>query len=177
MNIETLNAAGVGQKKIVTGCPHCLHTLSNEYPALGGNYTVLHHTQLMTELIGTGQLKLNDSRLEDVTFHDPCYLGRYNQEYDAPRRALAEAGLTLLEMERHKTNSFCCGGGGAQVWKEEETGNQAVNANRFAEAKATQANILAVGCPFCARMLNDANSQAGEPMKVKDVAEIIAGVI
>jgi Fe-S oxidoreductase len=177
MNIETLNAAGVDQKKIVTGCPHCLHTLSNEYPALGGNYTVLHHTQLMAELIGIGQLKLNNSRLEDVTFHDPCYLGRYNQEYDAPRRALAEAGLTLLEMGRFKDNSFCCGGGGAQVWKEEENGNQAVNANRFAEAKATQANTLAVGCPFCAQMLNDANSQAGEPMKVKDVAEIIAEAI
>ena len=92
-------------------------------------------------------------------------------------RALAEAGLTLLEMDRHKINSFCCGGGGAQVWKEEENGNQAVNANRFAEAKATQANILAVSCPFCARMLNDANAQAGEPMKVKDVAEIIAEAI
>jgi Fe-S oxidoreductase len=177
MNIETLNAAGVDQKKIVTGCPHCLHTLSNEYPALGGNYTVLHHTQLMAELIGIGQLKLNDGRLEYTTFHDPCYLGRYNQEYEAPRRALAEVGLTLLEMERYKINSFCCGGGGAQVWKEEENGNQAVNANRFAEAKATQAHTLAVGCPFCARMLNDANSQAGEPMKVKDVAEIIAEAI
>jgi Fe-S oxidoreductase len=177
MNIETLHAAGVDQKKIVTGCPHCLHTLNNEYPAFGGNYTVLHHTQLIAELIGIGQLKLNDSQLEYATFHDPCYLGRYNQEYDAPRRALAEAGLTLLEMDRYKINSFCCGGGGAQVWKEEENGNQAVNANRFAEAKATQANTLAVGCPFCARMLNDANSQAGEPMKVKDVAEIIAEAI
>ncbi|MCK6630004.1 MAG: (Fe-S)-binding protein [Anaerolineae bacterium] len=176
-NIELLNSVGADQKRIVTGCPHCLHTLGKEYADFGGSYTVLHHTQLLTELIGGGKLKLNGSRLEKVTFHDPCYLGRHNGIYDSPREALAQAGLTLLEMSRSKNNSFCCGAGGAQMWKEEEHGTQAVNANRYAEAKTTGADTLAIGCPFCARMLNDANTQAGSPMKVKDVAEIVAEAI
>jgi Fe-S oxidoreductase len=177
MNIETLNAAGVDKKKIVTGCPHCLHTLGREYPDLGGHYEVLHHTQFITELIGSGQLQLNGTALEKVTFHDPCYLGRHNGEYDAPREALAQAGTTLLEMERNRSNSFCCGAGGAQVWKEEEEGTQAVNANRYAEARATGAETLGLACPFCMRMLIDANKEAGAPMKVKDVAEIVAAVV
>ena len=176
-NIETLNTAGADKKKIVTGCPHCLHTLGNEYPAFNANYTVLHHTQIIRELIGDGRLKLSRNQLEQATFHDPCYLGRHSGEYNAPRETLAEAGLTTLEMERHKSNSFCCGAGGAQVWKEEEEGTQGVSANRYAEAKATGAKILAVGCPFCTRMMNDANSQAGEAMEVKDVAEIVAEAI
>ncbi len=176
-NIEMLNSVGADKKRMVASCPHCLHTLGKEYADFGGNYTVLHHTQLITELIGSGKLKLNGNRLEKVTFHDPCYLGRHNGIYEAPREALAQAGLTLLEMDRHKSNSFCCGAGGAQMWKEEEKGAQAVNANRYAEAKATGADTLAIGCPFCARMLNVANTQAGAPMKVKDVAEIIAELI
>ena len=176
-NIEMLNSVGANKKRMVASCPHCLHTLGKEYADFGGNYVVLHHTQLITELIGSGKLKLNGNRLEKVTFHDPCYLGRHNGIYEAPREALAQAGLTLLEMDRHKSNSFCCGAGGAQMWKEEEKGTQAVNANRYAEAKATGADTLAIGCPFCARMLNDANTQAGAPMKVKDVAEIIAELI
>jgi Fe-S oxidoreductase len=176
-NIELLNSIGADQKRIVASCPHCLHTLGQEYADLGGNFTVLHHTQLLTELIGNGHLKLNGNRLEKVTFHDPCYLGRHNRIYEAPREALAQAGMALLEMDRHRSNSFCCGAGGAQMWKEEEKGVQAVNANRYAEAKATGADTLAVGCPFCARMLNDANTQAGAPMKVKDVAEIVAEAI
>jgi Fe-S oxidoreductase len=176
-NIELLNSVGADKKRIVAACPHCLHTLGKEYADFGGHYTVLHHTQLLTELIGSGQLRLNGNHLEKVTFHDPCYLGRHNGIYDAPREALAQAGLTLLEMDRHKNNSFCCGAGGAQMWKEEEKGRQAVNANRYAEAKATGADTLAIGCPFCARMLNDANTQAGSPMKVKDVAEIVAEAI
>jgi Fe-S oxidoreductase len=174
MNIETLKAVGADQKKIVTGCPHCLHTLGKEYADYGANFTVLHHTQLITDLIGQGRLKLNGSKLEQVTFHDPCYLGRHNGEYQAPREALAQAGMTLLEMDRSKSNSFCCGAGGAQVWKEEEEGTQAVNDNRFAEARATGAQTLAIGCPFCARMLNDSNNAAGAPMQVKDVAEVVA---
>jgi Fe-S oxidoreductase len=172
-----LNAAGVDKKRIVTGCPHCLHTLGREYPDLGGHYEVLHHTQLITELIGSGRLQLNGAALEKVTFHDPCYLGRHNGEYDAPREALAQAGMTLLEMERNRSNSFCCGAGGAQVWKEEEEGVQAVNTNRYAEATATGAETLALACPFCMRMLIDANKEAGAPMKVKDVAEIVAAVV
>jgi Fe-S oxidoreductase len=177
-NIEMLNTIGADKKRIVTGCPHCLHTLGKEYADYGGNYTVLHHTQLIAELIGNGKLKLTPpSREAGVTFHDPCYLGRHNGVYDAPREALAQAGLTLLEMSRSKNNSFCCGAGGAQMWKEEEKGQQAVNANRYAEAQATGADTLAIGCPFCARMLNDANTQAGAPMKVKDVAEIVAEMV
>ena len=176
-NIETLNSVGADRKKIVTGCPHCLHTLGAEYPALGGNYTLLHHTQLIEELVADGRLRLNSASAERVTFHDPCYLGRHNGEYRAPREALAFAGETVLEMPRHGSNAFCCGAGGAQVWKEEEDGAQSVGANRFAEAAATGAETLAVGCPFCARMLGDANSQAGDVMNVKDVAEIVAEAI
>lgn len=179
-NIELLNSVGADQKRIVTGCPHCLHTIGQEYADFGGSYTVLHHTQLLAELIGGGQIKLSPPQKGGqggVTFHDPCYLGRHNGIYDSPREALAQAGLTLLEMTRSKSNSFCCGAGGAQMWKEEEHGTQAVNANRYAEAKATGADTLAIGCPFCARMLNDANTQAGSPMKVKDVAELVAEAI
>jgi Fe-S oxidoreductase len=174
MNIETLNAIGADKKKIVTGCPHCLHTLGKEYADFGANYTVLHHSQLITELIGQGSLKLNGNKLEKTTFHDPCYLGRHNGVYNAPREALAKAGMTLLEMNRNRSDSFCCGAGGAQVWKEEEAGTEAVDHNRYAEAQTTGADTLAIGCPFCARMLNDANKAAGEPMRVKDVAEVVA---
>ena len=177
MNIETLNSIGADKKKIVVNCPHCLHTIGKEYAAFGGEYTVLHHTQFITELIGNGSLKLNGHKLEKVTFHDPCYLGRHNGIYTEPREALAKAGMTLLEMDRNKSNSFCCGAGGAQMWKEEEHGTEAVNANRYAEARATGADTLAIGCPFCARMLNDANNAAGAPMAVKDVAQVVAEAI
>ncbi len=177
MNIETLNAIGADKKKIVTGCPHCLHTLGREYTAFGADYTVLHHTQLIAELIGQGRLKLNGNSLEKVTFHDPCYLGRHNGEYDAPRQLLAQAGVTLLEMSRTKSDSFCCGAGGAQVWKEEEAGTEAVSVNRYAEAQGSGAQTIAVGCPFCVRMLNDANAAAGAPMKVKDVAEVVVEAV
>jgi Fe-S oxidoreductase len=177
-NIETLNAIGADQKKIVTGCPHCMHTIGREYADYGGHFTVLHHTQLIAELIGNGRLRLNgDNRLETVTFHDPCYLGRHNGVYDDPRSALTQAGVTLLEMERGGSNSFCCGAGGAQMWKEEEPGEEAVNGNRFREAQATEAGTLAVGCPFCAQMLNDANNDAGAPLVVKDVAQLVAEAI
>jgi Fe-S oxidoreductase len=177
-NIETLNAAGADKKTIVATCPHCLHTLGKEYPDYGGHYTVLHHSQLISELIGSGKLKLNDAnQLERVTFHDPCYLGRHNDIYQDPREALAKAGAILLEMDRHGSDSFCCGAGGAQMWKEEEAGSAAVNATRFAEAQATGAAVLAVGCPFCARMMNDANTNAGGPMAVRDIAEVVAAAI
>jgi len=176
-NIELLNSIGADQKRIVANCPHCLHTIGKEYVAYGGRYVVLHHTQLISELIGSGKLKLNGNYLEQVTFHDPCYLARHNGIYHDPRAALASAGATLLEMERNKLNAFCCGAGGAQMWKEEAEGLQPVNANRYAEAQATGAKVLAVGCPFCARMLNDANNHAGAPMKVKDVAELVAAAL
>lgn len=173
-NIEILNGIEADKRRIVAACPHCFHTLSKEYPALGGHYTVVHHTQLISQLIGEGKLRLQQDRLEPVTYHDPCYLGRHNGVYDAPREALAQAGVVLLEMGRKRGDSFCCGAGGAQMWKEEEHGQAAVNITRYQEAHNTGATTLAVGCPFCARMMNDANNKANNPMQVKDVAEIVA---
>jgi len=172
-NVELLNE--VKPKRIVTTCPHCLHTLKNEYPAFGGNYTVIHHTQLINELVGAGKIKMTVSGDNvAVTFHDPCYLGRHNGTYDAPRDSLKSTGVTVVEMPRHEAKSFCCGAGGAQMWKEEENGTERVNAQRFAEAKATGANTLAVGCPFCLTMMVDAAKDAGSEMAVRDVAEIVA---
>jgi Fe-S oxidoreductase len=171
-NVEMLNE--VAPKRIVTTCPHCLHTLKNEYPAFGGNYEVIHHTQLIEELYKEGKLKKYDAVRADLTFHDPCYLGRHNQVYHAPREVLHLAGASLTELPRHANNSFCCGAGGAQMWKEEEHGAERVNENRFAEAAATGKNTLAVGCPFCLAMMTDAAKTAKSEMQVKDVAEVVA---
>jgi len=172
-NIENLNAAGAQEKRILTSCPHCFTTIGKEYGELGGNYTVFHHTQVIADLVGKGKLKLNGSKLEKTTFHDPCYLGRQNGILNDPREALAQAGATLLEMDRTKKNSFCCGAGGAQMWKEEEHGTEAVSLNRFHEAHETGADTLAVGCPFCMTMMKDANTEEGSPMQVKDVAQVV----
>ena len=172
-NIETLNAAKANERRIVTSCPHCFTTIGKEYQELGGNYTVFHHTQLISDLVGKGKLTLKNKVLETTTFHDPCFLGRHNGVIEEPRQALADAGVTLLEMANHGKDSFCCGAGGAQYWKEEEPGVEAVNTRRFAEAQGTGAEVLAVGCPFCGTMMNDANRAAGEPMKVRDVAELV----
>ncbi len=178
MNIENLKSIGADTKRIVTTCPHCFHTLGKEYQDFGGHFQVMHHTQYIADLVGKGILTLkNGNVLETVTFHDPCYLGRHNGIYDEPRQNLAKAGYTLLEMDRSKDGSFCCGAGGAQMWKEEEPGKEAISTNRFAEAQATGANTLATGCPFCAIMMKDANTQAGDEMQVKDVAQIIADAI
>ncbi|MBP1693997.1 MAG: protein of unknown function cysteine-rich region domain protein, partial [Chloroflexi bacterium] len=149
-NVELLNE--VKPKRIVTTCPHCLHTLKNEYPAFGGNYKVIHHTQLIAELISIGSLRLNpisnvQHPTSTITFHDPCYLGRQNGILEAPRQDLAASGLELVEMAHHEAQSFCCGAGGAQMWKEEEHGTKRVNAYRFGEALETGAGTLAVGCP------------------------------
>lgn len=171
-NVEMLNE--VKPKRIVATCPHCLHTLKNEYPQFGGNYTVIHHTQLINELVAGGQLKLSKDGLEKITFHDPCYLGRHNDILAAPREALVNAGIQIIEMERRGKGSFCCGAGGAQMWKEEEHGRERVSANRFKEAQATGAQALAVGCPFCMIMLTDAQKDANSAMEVLDVAEIVA---
>jgi len=172
-NVEILNE--VAPKRIVTTCPHCLHTIKNEYPAFGGNYQVIHHTQLINELVGAGKISMN---LEDdnmkVTFHDPCYLGRHNQVFDAPRDALNSAGALTIEMPRNSAKSFCCGAGGAQMWKEEEEGSARVNEARFAEVKATGADTVAVGCPFCLTMMTDAAKGEDSQIQVKDVAEIVA---
>ncbi len=171
-NVEMLNE--VKPKRIVTTCPHGLHTLKNEYPAFGGEYEVVHHTQLINELIGAGKLNLKPAAGEKVTFHDPCYLGRHNCVVDAPRQALRQLQLDLAEMEHSGMQSFCCGAGGAQMWKEEEHGTAAVNLTRFAEAKATGAETVAVGCPFCLTMMEDASKADGGQVAVRDVAEMIA---
>ena len=172
-NVEILNE--LAPKRIVTTCPHCLHTIKNEYPAFGGNYQVIHHTQLINELVGAGKISLEVSSDQfSVTFHDPCYLGRHNKEVDSPRTALKSAGALTIEMPRNSAKSFCCGAGGAQMWKEEEPGSARVNEMRFAEAKSTGADIVAVGCPFCLTMMNDASKADGGNIQVKDVAEIVA---
>lgn len=173
-NIEILDGYQVNTRKIVTSCPHCLTTLGVEYRELGGRYAVYHHTQLIADLIGRGKLRLHDNRLEHVTFHDPCFLGRHNGIYADPRRALEQAGTTLLEMDLSHANSFCCGAGGAQVWKEEEHGSAAVNVVRYDQAAATGATTVAVGCPFCAVMLNDARGKRNNSLEVKDVAQLVA---
>lgn len=188
-NVEILNSVGAGftsaqdgtenssarQMRIVTTCPHCLHTIKNEYPAFGGNYQVIHHTQLINELVGAGKISMNlEGDTMKITFHDPCYLGRHNKVTDAPRDALKSAGIETVEMPRNGAKSFCCGAGGAQMWKEEENGTARVNATRFAEAKSTGADTVAVGCPFCLTMMTDASKGDGGNIQVKDVAEIVA---
>lgn len=171
-NVEILNE--VNPKRIVTTCPHCLHTLQNEYPAFGGNYTVIHHTQLIDELVKNGQLALKPPDAEAITYHDPCYLGRQNGILAEPRQVLQRDGNKLIEMDRNGAKAFCCGAGGAQMWKEEEPGTARVNATRFQEAAETGASTLAVSCPFCMVMLTDAKKDAGSQMEVLDIAEIVA---
>jgi Fe-S oxidoreductase len=171
-NVEILNE--VAPKRIVTTCPHCLHVLKNEYRDFGGNYDVVHHTQLINELVGAGKLHLKKDSAQKLTFHDPCYLGRQNDIVEAPRTALGSAGKEIVEMDQRGKQSFCCGAGGAQMWKEEEEGTKRVNRERMDQAMATGAETLAVGCPFCMIMLTDANKESGEKMQVRDVAEIVA---
>lgn len=173
-NVEILNS--IAPKRIVTTCPHCLHTLKNEYPAFGGNYQVIHHSQLINELIEDGRLKLNSNagfQNTRTTFHDPCYLGRQNDILAEPRQVLQQAHASLVELPRHAKMSFCCGAGGAQMWKEEEHGVERVSTNRFREAQTTGAQVLAVGCPFCMLMLTDASKETQNEMQVLDLAEIV----
>lgn len=175
-NVDILNT--VAPKRIVTTCPHCLHTLKNEYPAFGGNYNIIHHTQLIHELISSGKLELTAqfkaAKYSRLTYHDPCYLSRHNHILDAPRKDLDLLGLPLTELPRHRLKSFCCGAGGAQMWKEEEHGWERINMNRFKEAESIGADILAVGCPFCMIMLTDARKAADSDMQVLDIAELVA---
>ena len=174
-NVEQLNT--VQPKRIVTTCPHCLHTIKNEYPAFGGNYEVSHHSQLIAELIDKHQLVLPlQSTKEPITFHDPCYLGRQNGIIHAPRVVLNEIGLITQEMPRHGQKSFCCGAGGAQAWKEEESGTERISNTRLAEARSVGARTVAVGCPFCLTMLEDAAKQSGD-IEIKDIAELVASIL
>lgn len=162
------------KRRIVATCPHCLHTLKNEYKDFGGEFEMVHHTQLIAELMAAGKIKTDPTRVANVTFHDPCYLGRHNGVFTEPRAALAGAGATLTELPRNRTQSFCCGAGGAQMWKEEEHGTERVSVNRLNEAIATGKETLAVACPFCMIMLTDAKTQVKTELQIKDVAEIVA---
>ncbi len=171
-NVEVLNE--VKPARIVTTCPHCYHTLAKEYGQFGGNYHVVHHTQLIQELIVHGRLKLSAPASGRMIFHDPCYLGRHNRIFDAPRSVLASLTPELVEMGRRRANSFCCGAGGAQMWKEEEHGSEPVYQNRYREAAATGASTLVVACPFCLTMLTDASKEVENGMQVKDIAELVA---
>ena len=175
-NVEILNE--VAPKRIVTTCPHCLHTLKNEYPAFGGNYTVIHHTQLINELVAAGRLKLSKPAHRSGSLTTiSCYLGRHNQILADPRQALRSAGADLVELPRHGLRSFCCGAGGAQMWKEEEPGSQRISANRFAEVQATGVSTLAVACPFCMIMLTDARQTADSAIQLLDIAEVVLQAI
>ena len=175
-NIQVLD--GYQVKKIVTGCPHCFNTIKNEYPGLGGNYEVIHHTQLIQQLIDSGKLKTEDGASftgKKITYHDPCYLGRGNNVYEAPRKALEVLDAELVEMKRCKSNGLCCGAGGAQLFKEAEKGTKEINIERVEEAVATNANIVAAACPFCMTMLNDGvkHLQKEHEIEVLDIAEIV----
>ena len=175
-NVETINEVFSERKRrIVSTCPHCMHNLGKEYHQFGGDYEVIHHTELIDELIAAGKLPSeHPSKQTNVTFHDPCYLGRHNGVVEAPRDVIESTGVNLIEMARSGSNSFCCGAGGAQFWKEEEHGDKAVNIERYQEATATGAEIVAVGCPFCMQMFETAKSTLGDGPIIKDIAELIA---
>lgn len=175
-NIEVLN--GYGVKKIVTTCPHCFNTIKNEYPGLGGNYEVMHHTQFLKSLIDEGKLTVEGGKFKGkrITFHDPCYLARANKIYEAPRELLQKLEVELVEMKRCKTRGFCCGAGGAQMFKDAEPGRKEVNIERTEEALDTKAEIIAAGCPFCNTMMTDGVNNEGKSgnVAVMDIAEMIA---
>ena len=177
MNIQVLDAYEV--KNIVTACPHCFNTLKNEYSDLGGNYNVIHHSQLIQSLINDGKLQMEDKSVfkgKKITFHDPCYLGRANDVYDAPREMILKLDAELTEMKRCRSKGLCCGAGGAQMFKEAEPGNKEVNIERTEHALETQPDFIATGCPFCNTMMTDGikNAEKEDTVKVLDVAELIA---
>lgn len=177
MNIQVLD--GYQIKKIVTACPHCFNTIKNEYPALGGHYEIIHHTQLIQGLIDDGKLKAEGGESfkgKRITYHDPCYLGRGNGIYEAPRKALEALDADLTEMRRCKSNGLCCGAGGAQMFKEPERGTKDINIERIEEAMETKAEVVAAACPFCMTMLSDGvkNFNKEQDVSVLDIAEITA---
>lgn len=174
-NIEVLNAYEIN--KIVTTCPHCFNTLKNEYPELGGNYEVMHHTQFINSLLNEGKItivggKFNGKR---ISFHDPCYLGRANDVYEAPRELIRKLDVELVEMKRCKSNALCCGAGGAQMFKEPEKGSKDINIERTEDALEVNANVIATGCPFCNTMMTDGikNKEKENEIEVLDIAELI----
>ena len=175
-NISTLDKYGV--KKIVTTCPHCFNTLKNEYPELGGNYEVLHHSQFLDELIKNQKLNFKDALYKGkrITYHDPCYLGRANKVYEAPRNLIRKLKAELVEMKNCKSKGLCCGAGGAQMFKEAEKGDKEINIKRTEEALETNSEIIAAACPFCNSMLSDGikNKELENEVVLMDVAELIA---
>ena len=174
-NIETLN--GYGIKRLVTACPHCYNTLKNEYPSLGGNYDVVHHTQFINELLQSGRLAIEGGAFEGmkITYHDSCYLGRANNIYEAPRMVIERLDADLQEMKRCRTNGLCCGAGGAQMFKEAEAGKKEVNIERAEEALDTNPDIIAVNCPFCMTMMRDGTKhfEKEDSVEVMDIAELV----
>ncbi len=175
-NIEVLNAYEV--KKIVTACPHCYNTIKNEYPELGGNYEVMHHTQFINALLEEGKITIEGGKYagKRITFHDPCYLGRANNVYEAPREIIRKLEVELIEMKRCKSNGLCCGAGGAQMFKDAEKGDKEIFIERTEEALEVNPNIIATGCPFCNTMMTDGikNKEKESEIKVLDIAELIA---
>lgn len=176
-NIQVLN--GYGIKKIVTTCPHCFNIFKNEYPKLGGDYEVIHHTTLLQQLIDEGKIKMKEGgsfKGRRISYHDSCYLGRANAIYEAPRKVLEALDAELVEMKRCRSNGLCCGAGGAQMFKEDEPGNKRINTERAEEALQTGATVIASACPFCNTMLTDGikNQEREGDVKVMDVAELVA---
>lgn len=175
-NIETLNRYGV--KKILTICPHCYNIFRNDYPDLGGHYEVIHHTQFLLKLINDGSLKINSSIFKNkkITFHDPCYLGRANGEYEAPRKVLNAIPAKKIEMRRNRNRALCCGAGGGQMFKEAEKGDKEVFIERTEEALETGADIIATACPFCMTMLSDGLKYKNKEEEIYnyDIAELVA---
>ena len=176
MNIQVLN--GYAIKKIVATCPHCFNTLKNEYPELGGIYEVVHHTQLLKSLLDDGRLTIEGGQFEGkrITFHDPCYLGRANKVYEAPRDLIQKLDAELVEMKNSRANGLCCGAGGAQMFKESESGTKEINIERAENALETIPDIIATGCPFCKTMLTDGVKfkDKENDVKIMDIAELIA---
>ena len=172
-NIATLD--GYGVTRIVASCPHCFNTLKNEYPELGGRYEVIHHTQLIRQLLRDGRIALDSAGQDTVTYHDSCYLGRVNGIYEVPRDVLASVNAELKEMSRHRSNGLCCGAGGAQMFKEDEPGDKRINTERVEEALATGARTIVANCPFCITMLTDGLQAAGkqEEVMVYDLSEYV----
>ena len=175
-NIEVMNMYGV--RKIVTTCPHCFNTLKNEYPDLGGNYEVIHHTQLLQTLINEGRIKMTEGgtfKGKKITYHDSCYIGRVNGIYEAPRQVLEELDADLVELKRCRSNGLCCGAGGAQMFKEDEPGNKTINTERVEEALETGSEVIAVNCPFCLTMMTDGvkAKEKQDMVMVYDLAELI----
>ncbi|MBK77590.1 MAG: CoB--CoM heterodisulfide reductase [Flavobacteriaceae bacterium] len=173
-NINSLNKYNVTD--IVTTCPHCFNTLKNEYPELGGKYNVFHHSQFLKRLLLSGKLKVEGEKFKGkkITYHDPCYLGRANNEYKAPRELIEKLKANLLEMKNSKSNGLCCGAGGAQMFKEPEKGNKDINILRTEQALDTKPDIIAAACPFCNTMMTDGIKNKEKDVSVMDIAELIA---